>query len=148
MYLSHLPTLTCIQTPRNYSGGYINHHLLETWRAMFTYYLGSSYGGTVTSDPHPHPSPPLSWKREYRSSIFNRNNGCSQMYKKEGSKSIRVQRTWAPPSTASQAHYGDPNGLRRDLFPLALPFSGESLCTEARGNGNWGEGVTAASHSS
>jgi len=61
----------------------------------------------------------------------------------EGSKSIRVQHTWAPPSIASQAHYGDCNGLRKGLIPLALPLSGVSSCKEAMGNRN--EGLRAAS---
>lgn len=138
--LPQLPTPNLILNPKDAVWGWYKPLCIGHIRAMVTYYLGSSYGGTVTSGPQPQPSPPQSWKREYRSSTFNRNKSCSQM---EGSKSTRVQHTWAPPSIASQAHYGDRNGLGKDSVPLALPLVGESSCKEAIGNRN--EGLRAVS---
>lgn len=92
---------------------------------MVTYYLGSSYGGTVTSGPQPQPSPPQPWKREYRSSTLNRNKGCSQMYP-NGRVKTNKSPTYLGSSIYSQAHHGDCDGLGKDLVPLALPFLGKA----------------------
>lgn len=100
-------------------------HYIQHIRAMVTYYLGSSYGGTVTSGPQPQPSPPQSWKREYRSSTFNRNRGCSQMYT-DGRVKTNKSPTYLGSSISSQAHHGDRNGLKKDLVPLALPLLGKA----------------------
>lgn len=107
--------------------------------AMVTYYLGSSYGGTVTSGPQPQPSPPQSWKREYTSSTFNRNKGCSQM-RTNGRVKTSKSPTYLGSSIYSQAHHGDPDGLREDLVPLALPLLGKAHAKrpsgiEMRGSG-------------
>lgn len=109
--------------------------------AMVTYYLGSSYGGTVTSGPQPQPSPPQPWKREYRSSTLNRNKGCSQMHTNGRVKTSKSQHTWAPPSTARPT-MEILMGSGRTWFPGFAPL-GESSCKEAKGNSN--EGLRAAS---
>lgn len=103
-------------------------------RATVTYYLGSSYGGTVTSGPQPQPSPPQPWKREYTSSTFNRNKGCSQMYTNKSP-------TYLGSSIYSQAHHGDGDGLRKDLVPLALPLLGKAHVKRPWGLGMRGSGL-------
>lgn len=92
---------------------------------MVTYYLGSSYGGTVTSGPQPQPSPPQSWKREYRSSTFNKTKAAPKIYTNGRVKTSKSP-TYLGSSIYSQAHHGDRNGLRKDLVPLALPPLGKA----------------------
>ncbi|RLW01422.1 hypothetical protein DV515_00008009 [Chloebia gouldiae] len=69
--------------------------------------------------------PSGSWKREYRSSTFNRNKGCSQMYT-NGRVKTNKSPTYLGSSIYSQAHHGDGDGLRKDLVPLALPLLGKA----------------------
>lgn len=134
-----LPTPNLVLGPGSQRGDSTSHCVPDTF--MVTYYLGSSYGGTVTSGPQPQPSPPQPWKREYRSSTLNRKKSCSQMYIKRVKTSKSP--TYLGSSIYSQAHHADGDGLRKDLVPLALPLLGESSCKEALGNRN--EGLRAAS---
>lgn len=138
-----LPTPNLILNPKAPAWGRYKPLCIGRIRAMVTYYLGSSYGGTVTSGPQPQPSPPQSWKREYRSSTFNRNKGCSHRYR-NGKVKVSKSTTYLGSSIYSQpGPLWRVNGLRKDSVPLALPLSGESSCKEAMGNRN--EGLRAAS---
>lgn len=117
-----LPTPNLVLGPGSQRGDSTSHCVPDTF--MVTYYLGSSYGGTVTSGPQPQPSPPQPWKREYRSSTLNRKKSCSQMYTKR-SKPVRVQRTWAPPSTARPTMQMV-MGSGRTWFPWLCPSWGKA----------------------